>query len=84
MLASDFFRRSVVFSFQEDAIGIRLRDVIAPDNMMWDNMMWARTTRTASRLLSDRDRSWRKLCRTWSLSIAGSSFRGGPSYPGVS
>jgi predicted TIM-barrel fold metal-dependent hydrolase len=27
-------------SFQEDAIGIRLRDVIGPDNMMWDNMMW--------------------------------------------
>jgi predicted TIM-barrel fold metal-dependent hydrolase len=22
-------------SFQEDAIGIRLRDVIGPDNMMW-------------------------------------------------
>jgi predicted TIM-barrel fold metal-dependent hydrolase len=27
-------------SFQEDAIGIRLRDIIGPDNMMWDNMMW--------------------------------------------
>jgi hypothetical protein len=38
--ASDFFRRNVVSSFQEDAIGIRLRDVIGPDNMMWDNMMW--------------------------------------------
>jgi hypothetical protein len=36
---SDFFRRNVVLSFQEDAIGIRLRDVIGPDNMMWDNMM---------------------------------------------
>ena len=31
-------RRNVVLSFQEDAIGIRLRDVIGPDNMMWDNM----------------------------------------------
>jgi len=30
MLPSDFFRRNVVLSFQEDAIGIRLRDVIAP------------------------------------------------------
>ena len=30
----------VVLSFQEDAIGIRLRDVIGRDNMMWDNMMW--------------------------------------------
>ena len=28
MLPSDFFRRDVVLSFQEDAIGIRLRDVI--------------------------------------------------------
>jgi predicted TIM-barrel fold metal-dependent hydrolase len=35
MLPSDFFRRKVVLSFQEDAIGIRLRDVIGPDNMMW-------------------------------------------------
>ena len=40
MLPSDFFRRNVVLSFQEDAIGIRLRAVIGPDNMIWDNMMW--------------------------------------------
>ena len=40
MLPSDFFHRNVVLSFQEDAIGIRLRDIIGPDNMMWDNMMW--------------------------------------------
>ena len=33
MLPSDFFRRNVVLSFQEDAIGIRLRDGV--DNMMW-------------------------------------------------
>ena len=39
MLPSDFFHRNVVLSFQEDAIGIRLRDVISPDNMMWENMM---------------------------------------------
>ena len=32
---SDFFRRNVVLSFQEDAIGIRLRDTIGVDNMMW-------------------------------------------------
>ena len=37
MLPSDFFRRNVVLSFQEDAIGIRLRDVIGLDNK---NMMW--------------------------------------------
>ena len=40
MLPRDFFRRNVVLSFQEDAIGIRLRDIIGPDNMMWDNMVW--------------------------------------------
>jgi predicted TIM-barrel fold metal-dependent hydrolase len=34
-LPSDFFRRNVVLSFQEDAVGIRLRDVIGVDNMMW-------------------------------------------------
>lgn len=32
---SDFFHENVVLSFQEDAIGIRLRDVIGVDNMMW-------------------------------------------------
>jgi predicted TIM-barrel fold metal-dependent hydrolase len=31
----DFFHRNVVLSFQEDAVGIRLRDVIGVDNMMW-------------------------------------------------
>ena len=32
---SDLFHRNIVLSFQEDAIGIRLRDVIGVDNMMW-------------------------------------------------
>jgi predicted TIM-barrel fold metal-dependent hydrolase len=35
MCPSDFFRRNVVLSFQEDAVGVRLRDVIGTDNMMW-------------------------------------------------
>jgi predicted TIM-barrel fold metal-dependent hydrolase len=35
MRPSDFFHRNVVVSFQEDAIGIRLRDVIGVDNMLW-------------------------------------------------
>jgi predicted TIM-barrel fold metal-dependent hydrolase len=35
MVPSDFFRRNVVLSFQEDAIGIRLRDIIGVDNLMW-------------------------------------------------
>jgi predicted TIM-barrel fold metal-dependent hydrolase len=37
MLPSDFVRRNVVRSFQQDAIGIRLRDVIGVDNMMWSS-----------------------------------------------
>jgi predicted TIM-barrel fold metal-dependent hydrolase len=35
MRPSDFFHRNVSVSFQEDAIGIRLRDVIGVDAMMW-------------------------------------------------
>ena len=35
MRPSDFFHRNVVLSFQEDAIGIRLRDVIGTGKMMW-------------------------------------------------
>jgi len=35
MRPSDFFHRNVILSFQEDAVGIRLRDVIGVDNMMW-------------------------------------------------
>jgi len=31
MLPSDFFRRNIVLSFQEYAVGIRPRDVIGPD-----------------------------------------------------
>src|SRR5918996_938595 len=34
-LPSDFFHRNVVLSFQEDVLGIRLRDLIGVDNMMW-------------------------------------------------
>ncbi len=32
---SDFFHRNVVLSFQEDTIGIRLRDMIGVDSMLW-------------------------------------------------
>jgi hypothetical protein len=35
MPPSNFFRRNVVSIFQEDTIGIRLRDAIGVDNMMW-------------------------------------------------
>src|SRR5262249_40806226 len=39
--AAQRHRKSVVLSLQEDDIGMRLRDVIGPDNMIWDSMMWA-------------------------------------------
>ncbi len=35
MIPSDFYYRNVRLSFQEDDIGVRLRDVIGVDNMMW-------------------------------------------------
>ena len=34
-LPSDFFARNVYLSFQEDDVGIRLRDRIGVDRMMW-------------------------------------------------
>ena len=34
-LPSDFFHSNVYLSFQEDAVGIRLRDVIVVDSIMW-------------------------------------------------
>lgn len=35
MRPSDFFHRNVFLSFQEDEVGIRLRDLIGVDNMLW-------------------------------------------------
>ena len=35
MLPSDYFLRNVFHSFQEDALGIRLRDIIGVDNLLW-------------------------------------------------
>jgi predicted TIM-barrel fold metal-dependent hydrolase len=35
MRPSDVFHRNVMLSFQEDAVGIRLRDLIGVDNIMW-------------------------------------------------
>ncbi len=32
---SDFFHRNVYLSFQEDAVGIRLRDIIGVESLMW-------------------------------------------------
>ena len=33
MLPSDYFRRNVFLGFQEDAVGIRLRDIIGVDSL---------------------------------------------------
>ena len=35
MLPSDFFRRNVFTSFQEDDLGIQLRSLIGVENVMW-------------------------------------------------
>ena len=35
MLPSDFFHRNVFLSFQEDGLGIRLRDIIGLNTLMW-------------------------------------------------
>ena len=35
MLPSDYFHRNVFLGFQEDGLGIRLRDVIGVDNLLW-------------------------------------------------
>ena len=34
-LPSDYFHRNVFISFQEDGLGVRLRDVIGVDNLQW-------------------------------------------------
>ena len=34
-LPSDFFHRNIFLGFQEDALGIRLRDIIGVDNLQW-------------------------------------------------
>ena len=35
MLPSDFFHRNVFLSFQDDALGVKLRDTIGVDNLLW-------------------------------------------------
>ena len=35
MLPSDYFHRNVFVSFQGDALGIKLRDNIGVDNLLW-------------------------------------------------
>ena len=35
MLPSDYFHRNVFLGFQEDGLGIRDRDIIGVDNILW-------------------------------------------------
>ncbi len=35
MLPSDFFHRNVFLSFQDDALGVKLRDLLGVDNLLW-------------------------------------------------
>mgnify|MGYP000660426914 CR=1 FL=1 len=35
VLPSDFFKRNCFMSFQEDAVGIRVRDVLGAETLMW-------------------------------------------------
>ena len=35
MLPSDYFHSNLFLSFQEDALGIRLRDILGVDNLLW-------------------------------------------------
>ena len=37
LLPSDYFHSNAFVSFQEDAVGLRCRDVIGVDNMVWGN-----------------------------------------------
>ena len=35
MLPSDYFHRNVFLGFQEDALAIKLRDIIGVDQLLW-------------------------------------------------
>jgi predicted TIM-barrel fold metal-dependent hydrolase len=35
MLPSDYIHRNVFYGFQEDALGVKLRDIIGVDNLLW-------------------------------------------------
>ncbi|HEU4411400.1 MAG TPA: amidohydrolase family protein [Polyangiaceae bacterium] len=37
MLPSDYWRRNLFATFQEDEVGVQLRDIISADNMLWGN-----------------------------------------------
>ena len=65
MIPSDFYYRNVRLSFQEDDIGVRLRDVIGVDNMMWgSDYPHSESTFPQSRQILDRILAGRARGRT--------------------
>ena len=56
---SDFFHSNVFLSFQEDAVGIRLRDIIGVDNLMWGadyphpESTWPKSREILAEILAD-------------------------------
>ena len=59
ILPSDFFHRNVFAGFQEDAMGIRDRDIIGVDNLQWGSdyphseSTWPRTREILDEILAD-------------------------------
>ena len=56
---SDFFHRNVFLSFQEDSLGIKLRDVIGVDGLLWGSdyphqeATWPRSREIIEEILVD-------------------------------
>ena len=59
MLPSDFFHRNVFVGFQEDGLGIKMRDIIGVDNLLWGSdyphveSTWPRTRQILEEILAD-------------------------------
>jgi len=59
VLPSDFFKRNCFLSFQEDAVGIRVRDVLGDETLMWGSdyphteSTFPRSREITSKILSD-------------------------------
>ena len=55
LVPSDFFRRNVFISFQEDGLGIQLRSYVGVENLMWgSDYPHAESTFPRSREIVDR------------------------------
>ncbi len=58
-MPSDYFHRNVFVGFQEDSIGIRLRDITGVDNIQWGSdyphleSTWPRSREILEEILAD-------------------------------